>query len=585
MSEYDLVLRGGLIVDGGGGEPFVGDVAIADGVIAAVGAVQGRGAREIDAVGCIVTPGFVDVHTHYDGQAIWSDRLNPSSQHGVTTVVAGNCGVGFAPCRPADHDLLINVMEGVEDIPGVVMADGLSWDWETFPQYLDALEARPRDIDIAAYLPHSPLRVYAMGERGAAREAANRDDLARMRALAREAIEAGAIGFATSRTFIHRTASGQQIPSFDASHAELTAIAGGLADAGAGIIQVVLDVPMRSWDEELDMLRDVMRGTGRPATFTFATPNAGPRLWEPVLATLDEARAEGQELTAQVFPRPIGMIAGLELSTNPFCLCPSYLPIASLPFAEKVMAMRDPALRAKLVTEAPADGHPLTQMGRAWDWMFLLNDPPDYEPPLDSSIAAIARRRGVTPEEVAYDMLLEDDGHAMLLIALGNFYEGRLDMLKMLLERPDTLVGLGDGGAHYGVICDASFPTFTLAHWVRDRTENRMALADAVRMLAWTPARTVGLNDRGLLAPGYKADVNVIDLDRLRLRRPQVLYDLPAGGRRLDQRAEGYCCTIVSGEIIAENDRPTSARPGRLVRGTRAAPSSVADAGRAASLH
>lgn len=572
MSEYDLVLRGGLIVDGSGGEPLTGDVAIRDGVIAATGVVAGRGAREIDVAGHVVTPGFVDVHTHYDGQAIWSDRLNPSSQHGVTTVVAGNCGVGFAPCRPSDHELLINVMEGVEDIPGVVMAEGLEWNWETFPQYLDALEARPRDIDIAAYLPHSPLRVYAMGDRGAAREAANDDDLAKMRALAKEAIEAGALGFATSRTFIHRTASGQQIPSFDASHAELHAIAEGLADAGDGIIQVVLDVPMRSWDEELGMLRDVMRKTGRPATFTFGTPNTGPRLWEPVIEMLDEARAEGQDLTAQVFPRPIGMIAGLELSTNPFCLCPSYQPIAGLPLAEKVAAMRDPALRAKLVAEAPDEGHPLTQMGRAWDWMFLLTDPPNYEPPLDTSVAAIARQRGVTPEEVAYDMLLEDDGHAMLLIALGNFYEGRLDMVKMLLERPGTLVGLGDGGAHYGVICDASFPTFTLAHWVRDRPENRMRLADAVRMLAWTPAQTVGLRDRGLLAPGYKADVNVIDLEKISLRRPEVRYDLPAGGRRLDQRAEGYVYTIVAGEIIAENDKPTQARPGRLVRGTRSAP-------------
>jgi len=572
MSDFDLVLRGGLIVDGSGGEPFAGDVAIRGGIIAAVGDVKGRGAREIDVAGRIVTPGFVDVHTHYDGQAIWSDRLNPSSQHGVTTVVAGNCGVGFAPCRPADHDLLINVMEGVEDIPGVVMADGLSWDWETFPQYLDALETRPRDIDIAAYLPHSPLRVYAMGERGAAREPANDDDLAKMRRLAKEAIEAGALGFATSRTFIHRTASGQQIPSFDASDAELSAIAEGLADAGDGIIQVVLDVPMRTWDEELGMLRNVMRSSGRPATFTFGAPNSGPRMWEPVLAMLNDARAEGQELSAQVFPRPIGMIAGLELSTNPFCLCPSYAPIAALPFEEKVAAMRDPGVRAKLISEAPAEGHPLTQMGRAWDWMFPLNDPPDYEPPLETSVAAVARQRGVTPEEVAYDMLLEDDGHAMLLIALGNFYEGRLDTVKMLLERPDTLVGLGDGGAHYGVICDASFPTFTLAHWVRDRRENRMTLADAVRMLAWTPARTVGLHDRGLLAPGYKADMNVIDLDRLRLCRPEVRYDLPAGGRRLDQRAEGYDLTIVSGTIIAEKDQPTSARPGRLVRGTRAAP-------------
>ncbi|WP_380872472.1 amidohydrolase [Sphingomonas sp. DBB INV C78] len=572
MADFDLVLRGGLIADGSGGEPVRGDVAIVGNRIAAVGSFQGEGAREIDVAGRVVTPGFVDIHTHYDGQAIWSDRLNPSSQHGVTTVVVGNCGVGFAPCRPGDHDLLINVMEGVEDIPGVVMAEGLDWHWESFPQYLDALDAKPRDIDIAAYLPHSPLRVFAMGDRGAAREAANDDDLARMRSIAKEAIEAGALGFATSRTFIHRTAAGQLIPSFDASQTELEAVAMGLADAGDGIIQAVLDVPTRSWDDEIGMLREVMRRTGRPATFTLAAPNQGPRLWEPVLAMLDDARAEGQKLSAQVFPRPIGMIAGLELSTNPFCLCPSFQPIAGLPLAEKVAAMRNPALRAKLVSEAPADGHPLTQMGRAWDWMFLLTEEADYEPSLDKSISAIAKARGVTPEEVAYDLLLEDDGHAMLLIALGNFFEGRLDAVQEMLDHPNVVVGLGDGGAHYGVICDASFPTFTLQHWVRDRSGSRMPLGQAVKMLAHDPAHVVGLLDRGLIAPGYKADINVIDLDRVRLCKPEVRYDLPAGGRRLDQRAEGFDLTIVSGAIIAERDTPTDARPGKLVRGTQAAP-------------
>ncbi|ARS27560.1 N-acyl-D-amino-acid deacylase family protein [Sphingomonas sp. KC8] len=575
MADYDLVLRGGLVADGNGGEPQLGDVAISGDRIVAVGVVAGAGAREIDVAGRVVTPGFVDVHTHYDGQAIWSDRLNPSSQHGVTTVVVGNCGVGFAPCRAADHDLLINVMEGVEDIPGVVMAEGLDWAWESFPEYLDALDARPRDIDIAAYLPHSPLRVYAMGDRGAAREAANEDDLARMRLIAKEAIEAGALGFATSRTFIHRTAAGSQIPSFEASQAELEAVAMGLADAGDGIIQAVLDVPMRSWDDEISMLRDVMRRTGRPATFTLAAPNTGPKLWEPVLAILDEAHAEGQALTAQVFPRPVGMIAGLELSTNPFCLCPSYQPIAMLPLAEKVAAMRDPALRAKLVAEAPADGHPLTQMGRAWDWMFPLGAQPNYEPSLDISVSALARQRGVTPEEVAYDLLLEDDGHAMLLIALGNFHEGRLDAVRAMLDHPNTVIGLGDGGAHYGVICDASFPTFTLTYWVRDRKDDRIGLGEAVKMLTLEPARAVGLHDRGLIAPGYKADLNVIDLDRLRLCRPEVRYDLPAGGRRLDQRAEGYDFTIVSGTIIAERDVPTAARPGRLVRGSRPTPTQL----------
>ena len=569
--DFDLVLRGGTVADGSDRDLRVGDVAIVGGRIAAVGRFPGSGREEIDVADRLVTPGFVDVHTHYDGQAIWSDRLNPSSSHGVTTAVAGNCGVGFAPCRSGDHDLLISVMEGVEDIPGVVMAEGLAWTWETFPEYLDALEARPRDIDLAAYLPHSPLRVYAMGRRGAAREAASAEDMARMRVLAKAAIEAGAIGFATSRTFFHRTSDGAQIPSFKSAQQELEAIAMGLADAGRGVIQAVLDVPSLSWAEEVAMLRQVARRSGRPATFTLAAPNSGPEAWRTVLADLDDARAEGQSLTAQVFPRPIGMIAGLELSTNPFCLCPSWKALQSLSTAAKVMAMRDPSLRARLVSESPAEGHPLTAMARQWAWMFPFRDPPDYEPPLSESVAARAAACGVTPEEVAYDLMLEDEGRAQLYIALGNFHDGRLDAVREMLDHPDTIVGLGDGGAHYGMICDASYPTFMLAYWARDRA-NGFGVGRTVRMLSHDPARALGFHDRGLIAPGYKADLNVIDIDRLALRRPEVRHDLPAGGRRLDQRAQGFDLTLVSGKIIARNDAPTTARPGRLVRGPQAAP-------------
>ncbi|SFR89815.1 N-acyl-D-amino-acid deacylase family protein [Sphingomonas jatrophae] len=571
MAAYDLVLRGGTIVDGSGGEPYVGDVAVAGGRIAAVGTVEGQGAREIDASGRIVTPGFVDIHTHYDGQAVWSERMTPSSAHGVTTVVIGNCGVGFAPCRAEDRDLLINVMEGVEDIPGVVMAEGLAWDWETFPEFLDTLEARPRDIDVAAYLPHSPLRVFTMGERGAAREAATPEDLRRMRELTREAVEAGALGFATSRTFIHRTASGKPIPSFEAAHDELGEIAMGLADAGGGIVQAVMDVPMRSWDEELATLRAVIRRSGRPATFTFGAPNGGPPIWTPVLEELDAARANGEELSAQIFPRPIGMIVGLEMSTHPFALSPSFQSIAKLPLAEKVAAMRDPALRAQLLAEKPAEGHPLAAMGRSWPFMFPLGDPPNYEPNAEDSVAARAERAGITPEEIAYDLLLEEDGHAMLYVALGNFHENRLDAVREIMAHPGTVLGLGDGGAHYGSICDASYPTFVLAYWARDRA-NGFPLPQAVKMLAHDPAQVVGLKDRGLIAPGYKADLNVIDLDHVALHKPALRSDLPAGGRRLDQGADGYDLTIVSGEIIAERGKPTSARPGRLVRGARGVP-------------
>jgi N-acyl-D-aspartate/D-glutamate deacylase len=571
MAAYDLVLRSGLIVDGSGDEPYIGDVAVAGRQIAAVGVVEGEGTREIDAAGRVVTPGFVDIHTHYDGQAVWSDRMTPSSAHGVTTAVIGNCGVGFAPCRAEDRELLINVMEGVEDIPGVVMAEGLAWSWETFPEFLDTLDRRPRDIDIAAYLPHSPLRVFVMGARGVAREAATAQDLQRMRELAREAIDAGALGFATSRTFIHRTAAGTPIPSFDSSRDELVEIAMGLADAGGGIVQAVMDVPQRSWDEELDTLRHVIRRSGRPATFTFGAPNSGPPIWRPVLEALDKARANGAVLTAQIFPRPIGMLVGLEMSTHPFALSPSFQPIATLPLAEKVAALHDPELRARLLAERPAEGHPLAAMGRTWEFMFPLGDPPIYEPEAAQSVAARAARAGLSAEEIAYDLLLENDGRAMLYVTLGNFHESRLDAVREIMAHPSTVLGLGDGGAHYGSICDASYPTFVLAYWARDRA-NGFSLAQAVRMLSYDPAQVVGLADRGLIAPGYKADLNVIDLDRVALHKPALRSDLPAGGRRLDQGADGYDFTIVSGKIIAECGVPTDERPGQLVRGAQAAP-------------
>ncbi len=572
-ASYDLVVRGGLVVDGGGGAPYLADVAVTDGLIAAIGIVDGKGAEEIEAAGRLVTPGFVDIHTHYDGQAIWSNELNPSSSHGVTTVVVGNCGVGFAPCRPADHDLLIKVMEGVEDIPGVVMAEGLPWNWETFPEYLDALEAHPRDIDVAAYLPHSPLRVYAMGARGANREVATAADLARMRELACEAIQAGAVGFASSRQFIHRTKAGEQIPSFDAAGAELEAIAQGLADAGDGVVQVVLNTPFQSWGSELAQLRGVVHKSGRPATFTLGVSNTGPEsIWKDALALVDSANDAGDSITAQVFPRPIGMVTGHELTVNPFCLCPSYQALADLPFAAKIAELRKPEVRAIIVAEKPADGHPLAVIGRNWDWMFPFGDPPNYEPPLDTSIGAQAKAKGVSPAEIAYDFLLEKDGTAKLYVALGNYQDGRLDAVLDMMNHQHTVVGLGDGGAHYGVICDASYPTFMLTYWTRDRDGERLTLANAIRALAFEPAQTLGLKDRGLIAVGYKADLNVIDYDRLALHAPQIKFDLPAGGRRLDQGATGYDATIVSGRIIRRGDLATGVLPGKLVRGSQAAP-------------
>ena len=568
----DLLIRGGTIVDGSGDPPFEGDVAIRGDRIVAVGTFDGDAEEIIDAAGRIVTPGFVDIHTHYDGQAIWSNQLLPSSAHGVTTAVMGNCGVGFAPCRPADHDRLIKVMEGVEDIPGVVMAEGLPWNWETFPQYLDALDAQPRDIDVGVFLPHSPLRVYVMGARGVAREPASPEDLERMRALTCEAMDAGAFGFATSRLFMHRTRAGDQIPSFEASDTELEAIAAGMKDVGKGVLQMVLDVPHLSWDEEIEHLVRVAQGSGRPATFTLGTANQGEPVWEAAMRRVEEANAEGANIKAQVLPRPIGLISGFELTTNPFSLCPSYLSLAALPFEERIERLRDPAVRASLIGEQPEPGNPFAMMARDWAWMFPMSDPPDYAPAADASIAAQARRLGTSPEAVAYDYLLSEGGRAMLYHALGNYYQGRLDMVHDLLRHPDIVVGLGDGGAHYGAICDASYPTFMLAYWARDRQGPRLSLAEVVRALAAAPAATVCLHDRGLIAPGLKADLNVIDFAGLRLHKPYVRHDLPGGGLRLDQKASGYDATIVAGRVIRRFDQPTGALPGHLVRGSKSAP-------------
>ena len=573
---YDLCIRNGTIVDGLGGEPFVGDIAVTDGVITAVGTVDGEATREIDAAGLLVTPGFVDLHTHYDGQAIWSDRMTPSSAHGVTTAVMGNCGVGFAPCRSQDHEVLVDVMAGVEDIPGVVMVDGLPWTWETFPEFMDALDAGRRDIDVAAFLPHSPLRVYVMGRRGVDREPATPEDLSQMRKLAAEAVHVGALGFASSRLTIHKTSSGHPIPSFDAGHEEIEAIARGVEDAGGGLIQFVPDLVAGDYQPVLQTVFDVAADVGLPVTFTLAIGNAGPAFFEDALTMVEKANANGGDITAQIFPRPIGLVLGLELSGNPFVMYPSYREIADLPLAEKVAEMRKPEVRERILADKPAsDGHPLMFAVQAWNWIFPLGDPPNYEPDPADSIGARAKARGVSPLEEAYDRLLDDDGHAMLLVTLANFRDASLDTVSELVRRDDVVLGLGDGGAHYGMICDASFPTYMLTHWVRDRASGRLTVAEAVRELTSAPARVAGLADRGRIALGYKADLNVVDQDTLRLHKPTVRHDLPAGGRRLDQGADGYVATIVSGVVIAENGVPTDARPGKLVRGRQPAPASA----------
>lgn len=572
-SVYDLIIRGGTVVDGLGGEPVRADVAITDGVIQVVGAVTGSASREIDARGALVTPGFVDVHTHYDGQAIWSDRLTPSSMHGVTTVVMGNCGVGFAPCRKADREKLVSLMAGVEDIPGVVMAEGLPWSWETFPDFMDELEVRPHDIDLAVYLPHSPVRVFVMGDRGVNREPATDDDLSAMRAIAKEAAEAGAIGFATSQLIMHKTAEGDQIPSWGAAEAELQAIAEGLRDGGASILQAVPEAPLSGYEPVLSPLINVAEKAGVSLTFTLSTRNDVRDIHLAALELMERSNTTGGNVVAQVLPRPIGLIVGLDLSAHPFVACPSYVAIAELPLSERVMSMRDPEVRKRILAEELIRAHPLAALTRNFDWLFPMGELPDYEPDPSTSVASRAAARGVSPLEHVYDLLLGEEGRALLLLAISNFQDASLEKVSELIVREDVVVGLGDGGAHYGMLCDASYTTFMVAYWARDRSKGpRIPLPHIIKMLTSEPASVAGLLDRGQLRVGYKADINIIDFERLQLHRPTISHDLPGGGKRLNQQATGYRATIVSGEPIVIDDRATDARPGRLIRGGRSAP-------------
>jgi len=566
-----LVVRGGTIVDGSGAPAFEGDVAIAGGRIVAVERkISVRGVEEIDARGRIVTPGFVDVHTHYDGQVTWTGEVTPSSLHGVTTVVMGNCGVGFAPCRAADHDLLVRLMEGVEDIPEPVLTAGLPWNWESFGDYMDALAARHYDIDIAAQLPHAALRVYVMGERGADREPATAADRAGMRKLAKEAMEAGALGFATSRTINHRASDGRHIPTLTAEEAELTEIALGLTDAGRGVLQVVSD--LRDLDGEFAMLCRMVEASGRPLSVSLAQNDRAPQRWKKTLDLLSRATERGLPIRAQVCGRPVGLLLGLELSRNPFINHPTYARMAHLPLAARVAEMKKPEVRAAILAEEPAADAAMLARTTNYAKMFRLGDPPDYEQPPEQSIAGIAERSGRDPAGIAYDALLDRDGRGQIYVPFLNYSDGDLEAAREMLTHPDAIPGLGDGGAHCGIICDASFSTHLLTHWARDRTRGpKLPLEWVVAAQARRTAEAVGLYDRGLLKPGYKADLNVIDFDRLTLRAPEVTYDLPTGGRRLMQRAEGYTAAVVSGRITYRDGAATGTKPGRLVRGAQAA--------------
>lgn len=565
MQQPDLVIRGGLVVDGSGAEPFAADVAIAGARITAVGEIAERGREELDADGCIVTPGFVDIHTHYDGHITWASRLSPSSNHGVTTVVTGNCGVGFAPCRVEDRERLIRLMEGVEDIPEAVMKAGLPWRWESFEDYLDFISAREFDLDVAVQLAHAPLRVFAMGERGAAREPATARDMEVMQTLARSAIEAGALGFSTSRTLNHRASDGSLTPGLTASAAELIAIAHGLRQAGAGVIQFISDFD--NIDAEFDLVRALLRESGRPLSLSLMQYPHAPNRWRELLDLVGAASAGGLPLKAQVCGRPVGLLAGLSLSFHPFSFCPSYLDIAHLPLDAKLAAMRDPSRRGRILAEFPPQSDvPVAPYLTRLDNVFRMDVTPNYEPTAADSLAAEAKGRDMRPAELVYDILTAGEGAEILYIPSLNYVDYDRSAMQAMMDHPDTLLGLGDGGAHCGIVCDASLQTYMLSHWVK---LHGMPLAEAVRRMTTQNAAAVGLQDRGAIRAGQQADINIIDLDRVRLHRPHVVTDLPEGGRRIDQKADGYVATLVRGTVTYDNGNATGALPGRLVRGKR----------------
>jgi N-acyl-D-aspartate/D-glutamate deacylase len=575
MAEHDLVIRGGTVVDGTGAPRRTADVAIRDGIVTEVGDVTGRSRREIDADGALVTPGFVDIHCHYDGQATWDERLQPSSWHGVTTVVMGNCGVGFAPVHDQDHERLIQLMEGVEDIPGAALAEGLSWEWTDFPGFLDAVDRRPHDLDVAAQVPHAAVRLHVMGERGADHEeVATPEEVAEMGRVVAAAIQAGALGFTTSRTRNHKTSTGAYTPTLTAERAELIGIAEAVGATGTGVLQLVGD--FLDLDHEFGTLLEMMRASGRPLSFSLVQSPLAPDQFREMLARLEAAVAEGLDMRAQVAPRAVGLLLGLDCTLNPFLTNPVWQEVADQPAARQAATMSDPEFRRR-VLEAHEVGRARGKVGGGligmFDRMFPLTDPPEYEPDVGDSVSGLAQRAGVEPAEWAYDFMLGDGGSAMFYVPFLNYADGNLDTTREMLAHPRTVPGLSDGGAHVGTICDGSFPTFLLTHWGRDRQRGELFdLEYLVRLHSQDTARTVGLLDRGVLAPGMRADLNVIDFDRLGVSRPEMHHDLPAGGRRVLQRATGYRHTVVAGVETYADGEATGELPGRLVRGAQPAP-------------
>ncbi len=567
----DLTIRNGLLADGTGAPMRPADVVVAGDRIVDV-AEPGQGARgreEIDADGRLVTPGFVDIHTHYDGQATWDPEMTPSGWHGVTTVVMGNCGVGFAPVDLDRRDWLIQLMEGVEDIPGTALAEGMSWNWESFPEYLDELDSMPRVMDVAAQIPHGAVRGFVMGDRGAANEPATAEDIATMSALVEEGLRAGAVGFTTTRTVLHRAKDGELAAGTTASVDELIGLGDALGAAGTGVFASDMIDP----SAELEWMGEISRRTGRPVTFGCLQDDVRPEHWRVMLGHAADANAGGARIVPQVAGRPACLLFGFESSVHPFITHRAYREIADLPLPARVAELRTRERRDAILSERVERSGFGAYLLSSFQKLFPLGDPPDYEPAPERSVAAIAVREGRSPEEVTYDLMLGREGTELLYFPMLGYAHGDFDAMRTMLDRDDTVLGLGDGGAHCGILCDASLPTYMLTHWARDRERGeRFGVEQVVEMQTRRTAALYGFGDRGVIAPGFRADLNVIDVDALRLSPPEMVRDLPAGGRRLVQRASGYAATVCAGVAVRKDDEPTGARPGRLVRGSRAAP-------------
>ncbi|MBC8271676.1 MAG: amidohydrolase family protein [Gammaproteobacteria bacterium] len=572
MAEYDLIIRNGHVVDGSGGKSGILDVAVKDGLIQAVGEnLPDTASNEIDAAGLIVTPGFVDVHTHYDGQATWDSHLNPSSNLGTTTVVMGNCGVGFAPCKPEDRDVLIQLMEGVEEIPETAMAEGLPWTWESFPEYLDTLDAKPRDIDVAALVPHGPVRVFVMGERAVNRETATDEDISKMQAVIEESVNAGGVGFSTSRTLVHRTSTGSPVPTYKAATHELKQLGMALSGEKGHVFQLISD--WEDLDEEFSILRSTSESTGAKGTFTLLHLDNQPDLWRQQLDHIEHAQSEGLDIRGQVLSRPVGMLMGHPASMSPFSPRPTFRSLEDLPWNEKIAKLKTPEIKSQILGEDIDQPHIFVKLfSRRFDKMYPLEEPIEYLPTPDTSVSARAQAEGVEPVEWLYDYFLGNNGNNLIYIPAANFS----DHIPELLTHPNTVSALGDGGAHVGSICDASANIYVITKWVKERKS--FELEKAIHLLTRQPAELYSLKDRGLIAPGYKADINLIDYEALSLKTPHIVNDLPAGGKRLLQHANGIVSTMVSGTVIYQSGEATGALPGKLVRGQQQDPGNSATA-------